>query len=179
MKKQIFRFILVGILVFVFAMPMLGCGSRDYEFTEEDFRLTFEVSQTEARVGDTIVATATFENLSGRRIRVQGMPPFQRNIEDLLVFAIIPEYVGRGHYNFFPVAGRIRQLTLRRNAVIEKQREFVIGEEIDHVAFARFSFSQGRETHTSQIHQEEERVWVRIISEEIKIIIQGENTNEN
>ncbi|MCL2861559.1 MAG: hypothetical protein FWE22_04015 [Firmicutes bacterium] len=152
MKKQIFRFILVGILVFVFAMPMLGCGSRDYEFREEDFSLEITASQTTASVGDTIILTATFKNLSGRNIRIQfichsryidGHTVQLRRVEQLLTVRFAPYDV------FFPMGycakfySSPRRRTLRRGAVIQHTREVYIEDTKDYMGIARFYFRAG------------------------------------
>ncbi|MCL2861937.1 MAG: hypothetical protein FWE22_05970 [Firmicutes bacterium] len=71
MKKQIFRFILVGILAFVFAMPMLGCQyETNYQHSEKSFSFILASSASEIRIGEEIEFTATFKNLSGRNLRI-------------------------------------------------------------------------------------------------------------
>jgi len=141
--------------------------------------LTFEVSQTEAQVGDTIVVTATFENLSGRRLRVQGHSPPITNLRQMISIAVISENCDRLDWWFFAVAGPIRRVTLRRGAIIEVRKEFIAREEGNFIAYAMSSFSIGRATHTDRIRNEERRVRIGRVSEDVRIKIQGENNNEN
>ncbi|MCL2861939.1 MAG: hypothetical protein FWE22_05980 [Firmicutes bacterium] len=144
MKKQIFRFILVGILAFAFIMPMLGCGSRDYEFQEEDFSLEITASQTTASVGDTIEITAIFKNLSGQNIRIQFTCNDFRTIEEKITIVFFPEYRNI-RVGFCLVEYRFpRRRTLRRGDVIERTREFVVETHADYEAWAIIGFYIGR-----------------------------------
>jgi len=176
MKEIKNKSIVVGALVIAVVMIVAvlgGCGSNRYVFDENDFRLTIEVDKTEARVGDTVVATARFENLSGRDLRVQAGTPSIQELEGVLNVVIVPDNFLRDPI-FDDSGGRIPRRTLRAGAVITRQTEVIISEELYHIAFARVFFSIGRQSDAGRISQEQNRTWVHIVSEEIAITIQGD-----
>ncbi|MCL2862255.1 MAG: hypothetical protein FWE22_07595 [Firmicutes bacterium] len=159
-RKSILSAMIIIMLVLSVALGMfVGCSSNR-EFSEEDFRLTLEVSQTEARVGDTIVATATFENLSGRRLRL---------VTSSSPILLVSVFHSEEEVRFSRFMDR-RNSFLRRNAVIERTIEwtakiegvFYVVDDIQLTIVRRFNDPLDYWTQIS------------MTSERIKITIQGE-----
>jgi len=68
-----------------------GCaGWHNYEFNENDFKLTIEIDKTEARVGDTLAVVITFVNLSNKRLRARGLDATIGTVEELLNVTVTP-----------------------------------------------------------------------------------------
>jgi len=178
MKRKILSVILIVTIAIMGLSLFVGCGNNYYVFNEDDFRLTVEVNKNQAKVGDTIIVTATLENLSGRDLRVQAATPSMRNLENILLVRIAPEHITRDLV-FTNEAGPVRRNTFSNGAKIERQTEVIITEEINHFVVADVFFSIGRANRVERFCSEENRTWVHFVSEEIIITIQGENHNEN
>jgi len=59
-----------------------GCGTEwasDYEWSEHSFFFEVVANKTEARMGDEVVITATFKNLSGYNLRIT-VPEWRRSM---------------------------------------------------------------------------------------------------
>ena len=77
MKKRFFKFLLVMILVFVFAMPMMGCKGNSIECVCDEgcngacnFELTIWVEETTVAWGEGFYLNAELKNLSGEDLRI-------------------------------------------------------------------------------------------------------------
>ncbi|MCL2861940.1 MAG: hypothetical protein FWE22_05985 [Firmicutes bacterium] len=150
-KKRKEILIFAGLFVIAILMGLgglVGCGN----LSEEDFRLTLEVSQTEGRVGDTIVATATFENLSGRNIRARTRLhnlDYFGNVNNFLQLGALPETVYREMYRgSATLSTRTPQRTLQRDAFLKRKTEFAIFKQEDYLVIARVVFNYGRRNET-------------------------------
>jgi len=164
MKEIKNKSIVVGALVIAVVMIVAvlgGCGSNRYVFDENDFRLTIEVDKTEARVGDTVVATARFENLSGRDLRVYTRKHPIRAPEYLLqVFERTESSkIIEDATNFS--RNRIPRFTIKKDMIFENQIEFAVENQENYIVRASVGFRLGREQIVS-------------IFEEIAITIQGD-----
>ncbi|MCL2255348.1 MAG: hypothetical protein FWC11_00635 [Firmicutes bacterium] len=131
---------ITGLMIVVLAIistslfSFFGCSARN--LNEDDFRLTLEVSQTEARVGDVIVVTATFENLSGRdipvRTRLHGLDYFG-NVNNVLQ---IVAWTERTEWIYITLPGRPPRTIFQKDAFIKIQRTFVIREQENYIVQA-------------------------------------------
>jgi len=158
--KKMFKIILAGIAMVVSVSLFAGCGNN-YVFNEEDFRLTLSVDKTEARVGDTVTAHATFENLSGRDINVRARFSTVDDPDNLLQFLWMLESDEISQVDLLGFVPSPPRRIIEKDAVFEKQRQFTIQRQENRIVKALVFFRLGRE-------------W-KMISEEVKITVQGVN----
>ena len=140
MKKKLLA---IAMMIVTMLLVLTACRNS-YEYKEEDFRLTVTVDKTEARVGDTVTVTATFENLSGRNIWVRAGSPSVKRLEDVLQLGAWQEYRNVA-FGVYDDGGLLLRWRFKKDAVIEKQMEIVIQELSDYVASAAVIFRVGRE----------------------------------
>jgi hypothetical protein len=134
--------------------------------------LIVSVDKTEARVGDVVTITASLKNLSNNNLSVQAATPNMRNLSDILIFMIAPYYFSR-YLVLNDLGGNIRRNTFERGAIIKKQFEFVITEQVNHFALVNVFFSIGRENRAERMRDEQSRTWIHLTSNEFLITVQG------
>ena len=132
--------LMVIVLIIVALLGFYGFSNVGYTFCESDFELTLTVSQTEARVGDTITATAKFVNLSGRNLTIRTWRSIRNEPADLILLS------NRASDSIW--MGRIRSRGINidpigrmpRDAIIEREIEFTVTFTQGHVVMAYVSF---------------------------------------
>ena len=145
-----------------------GCSSN-YVYQEGDFSLEIEVDKTEAKIGDTITVTATFRNLTGKKLPVVFHDRYDRNrskIEHIIHIALVGEDTDF-EWAFTDEWFRPSRKTLQKDTILTTTKSYIIDSQVDHIACAIASFYVG--SATSDKHFITENTGVGIESNQIKI----------
>ena len=167
MKKRILAVVIASCMLF--ALIGLTACNHEYEFAEDDFRLTVSVDRTVVYVGETIVANARFYNLTGRDLRIRTRRTPIRSPYYLLSLFYILESETISDVSVL-TRGCVSppEWTIVYNAIFEKQIYFVIEKLENHIVHAGISFAF-----------RSSRGPVLNMIQKITIFVQGEKVNEN
>jgi len=85
------RLATVGMAVVMLFVVFISVGctywETDYEWNDDSFSLELSIDRCYARIGDEVILTATFRNLSGRNLLITVLSrPRQPNFEDAIAF---------------------------------------------------------------------------------------------
>ena len=141
-KTNLLKKFLLGAVCVMIAFSFVACGSGTKSVTEDNFSLSISADKTAAVIGETVKVTAELKNLSGRNVKIQMWHTSWKKPEDMLSVVCLPEYT-EDRFMMTSVAGSLRKITIKKDAVISRTIEFEITEAVTHEAEVRVHMYTG------------------------------------
>ena len=163
MKKHLaIRIIALVVLLCVVAWVLFACTGR---YNEGDLTLTLEVDKTEVQVGDTITATATLKNISGKDVKFSLPPSYKGGrVEDKLIGIILVDENIRAGFGIFDDGGPFWiwvNGTIKNGSAMQKTQQFVIEEAVNYNLSAGALFCYKPNGKKIGIYSEEIKIHVK------------------
>ena len=130
--KNIKRIVLFNLLSFL-TFFLISCKPEEneevYTYEEADFSFVLTVDKTEVQLFDTVTATITLTNKSGKDIILSTREINQTNISHAILISIYDKSTWNGFVLLnYGVAFPRPKIIIENNQSITKSREFIIGD---------------------------------------------------